>query len=117
MNSKSTYMDCKEVSGYFGVNERIIREMAEAKLLPRMKFGKVWRFPRVRILDLLDRLPKSQLEKYEIANTLIVWMHVRDKAPVGFCSTLDEKIRNLTDDKTVYEYYSWHKITALGENL
>jgi hypothetical protein len=115
MSSEALYVDSKELSVLVGVNEKVIRALAAADLLPRKNFGtktkNIWRFPRERIVKIAQKIPKTPLEDYEVENTLIVWFKVNEKTPVGFKDTLDEKIRSFLDDEVIYEHYASHKIT------
>src|SRR5262245_56887449 len=104
MGSESNYMDCKEVAQHFNLDERLVRDLAAAKLLPLYpigkngKMGKLWRFPRNRILAIANRLPKGALENYDRSNTIILWVHLEAHAPVSLCDTIAEKFRIILDD-------------------
>jgi hypothetical protein len=127
MSSEALYVDSKKLSVILDIDERVIRELAAAELLPCKDFGtkkkrkdfgtqknrkrSIWRFPRERIVKIAQKIPKTPLEEYEVENTLIVWFKVNSNAPVGFAATLNKKLRSFLDHKGVYEHYASHEIT------
>lgn len=126
-SSEALYVNSKKLSLLLDIDERVVRALAAAELLPCKDFGNkkkrkgfgtkekrkrsIWRFPRERIVKIAQKIKKTPLEEYEVENTLIVWFKVNSNAPVGFKDTLYEKMRSFLDDKEIYKHYVSHDIT------
>jgi hypothetical protein len=108
-------MDCKEVAELFSLDERFVRVLAVAKVLPGFTMGKVWRFRREAIQEVFDKLSKEAfgaLLEYDARNTLIIWFQTKNDAPLAFKDRLETYFRKILDEKEIYKHYHFFTITA-----